>query len=400
MASITHKKVSAIPDGADTNLVLPSDWNNEHSLSIPSADAALITAGFLTSASAATAYQPAGDYVGSASLATTLATYITSSSLATALSPYLTSASASAAYVTSASLATTLGTYLTSASASALYLTSASAALSTYLTSASASALYVTSASLATTLGGYITSSSLATALGPYLTSASAALGTYVTSSSLATALGPYLTSASANLSTYLSSVSISQTLSEGQFLVYRAVDGKWHNETVAPGSGEGSASISVMITSAMGSVKLFSGNITDVLAITASFAGTGYTSIEVCASYGVSTHVTPNPVLQLSTDGGSSVFLVGQCRPTGTISATTKVMTTMRADMVSGVAVYIGGAGFACNGATTTAGSPRLDVTSTVTTGTVVNQIVFCHRNGATTMTMSAGVITVYGYK
>ena len=28
--SITHKKVSSVPDSADTTLVQPSDWNDTH----------------------------------------------------------------------------------------------------------------------------------------------------------------------------------------------------------------------------------------------------------------------------------------------------------------------------------------------------------------------------------
>jgi len=33
--SITHTKVSAVPDGVDTSLVLPSDWNADHTLTAP-----------------------------------------------------------------------------------------------------------------------------------------------------------------------------------------------------------------------------------------------------------------------------------------------------------------------------------------------------------------------------
>lgn len=151
---------------------------------------------YLTSTSAATAYQPAGDYVTSTSLGTVLATYVTSASLGTALAPYLTSGSAATAYqpagdyVGSASLQTTLATYVTSASLGT--------ALAAYLTSGSAATAYqpvgdyVGSASLQTTLATYITSASLGTALAPYLTSGSAATayqaaGDYVTSNSIST---------------------------------------------------------------------------------------------------------------------------------------------------------------------------------------------------------------------
>ncbi len=465
MASITHKKVSTIPDEADTDLVLPSDWNDEHSLSIPAADPALIDAGFLTSASAGSAYQPAGDYVGSASLATTLAAYLTSASasalyltsasaglsayltsasasakyvssdslvsalalkasatlslsqlldvslsatvsdgqflryadgkwrnesvapgggestesisamILTALGPYITSASASAAFVTSASLTTLLATYLTSASASAAYLTSASAALSTYLTSASASALYVTSASLATTLGGYLTSAS-ASAL--YLTSASAALSTYVTSSSLATALGPYLTSASAALSTYITSSSLATALAT----------------YVTSASARSSHP-----------VKLFSGAIgaTTFPGITASFAGT-FGELVVSVGYLTTAAATPIPRLQLSTDNGSSNFLiVNAIRPTpGSVSfaAASQYMVEFKVVM-TGARVFGCGSAFCTNaalGVATDTDFTWFENTSTATTGTVVNQVIFCHTVAGTTKTISAGYITVYG--
>jgi hypothetical protein len=32
MAGITHKKVSAIADGVESDLVLPSDWNDTHNI--------------------------------------------------------------------------------------------------------------------------------------------------------------------------------------------------------------------------------------------------------------------------------------------------------------------------------------------------------------------------------
>lgn len=40
-ASITHSKVSSIPDGADTSLVRPSDWNADHTLGNQSANTVL-----------------------------------------------------------------------------------------------------------------------------------------------------------------------------------------------------------------------------------------------------------------------------------------------------------------------------------------------------------------------
>lgn len=63
---------------------------------------ASIAAAYLTSASAASAYQPVGDYVTSASLATTLGSYTTSNSVSAAIAQYKTSNSISALYVSMA----------------------------------------------------------------------------------------------------------------------------------------------------------------------------------------------------------------------------------------------------------------------------------------------------------
>lgn len=103
---------------------------------------------------------------------------------------------------------TALGPYLTSASAAAAYLTSNSASAMI----ASQLSPYITSNSVSIALATYVTSGSLATALGPYVTSGSltTALGGYVTSTSLATALGGYLTSGSFGtaIAPYLTSAS------------------------------------------------------------------------------------------------------------------------------------------------------------------------------------------------
>lgn len=58
MVSIKHKKVLSIgddPDASNAGQVLPSDWNDDHSVSLDSAD--IITAGGVTSASLATGAQ-------------------------------------------------------------------------------------------------------------------------------------------------------------------------------------------------------------------------------------------------------------------------------------------------------------------------------------------------------
>lgn len=314
---VKHEFVSGVADGADVTQIQPSNWNAAHTLSGSAAIAQVdgLQAALDAKVSSDSMSAALAAYVTSASLSTALGAYTTSASLATALAPYLTSASAAlSTYVTSASLATALGPYLTSASA----------ALSTYVTSASlATALgpYLTSASAA--LSTYVTSASLATALGPYLTSASAALGTYVTSlslstalstyitsSSLATALGPYLTSASAALGTYLTSLSASTALALKQVGIL------FQDETVAlsttgaaaivnftgagvsasltgglltvtipggAGSGEGSVSISTMISTALGpyitSASVSAAIIPTVVTGITAFAGGGQAS-------------------------------------------------------------------------------------------------------------------------
>lgn len=48
--SITHAKVSAKADGADTSLVLPSDWNDDHVVSLTAADVAIVDSGALITA--------------------------------------------------------------------------------------------------------------------------------------------------------------------------------------------------------------------------------------------------------------------------------------------------------------------------------------------------------------
>lgn len=67
MASVKHKFVSTIPDDAlsiAAGEVVPSNWNDEHSVSLAAAD--IEAAGGLTSASFATAIAP---YITSASVA-------------------------------------------------------------------------------------------------------------------------------------------------------------------------------------------------------------------------------------------------------------------------------------------------------------------------------------------
>lgn len=114
-----------------------------------------------------------------------------------------------ATYVTSGSLATALTPYLTSASAAlSTYVTSGSlnTALTPYLTSASAAGVYITSNSVSIMIGDRPTSNSVSTQI-------TSRLSTYLTSGSLITALGPYLTSASAALSTYVTSGSLATAL-------------------------------------------------------------------------------------------------------------------------------------------------------------------------------------------
>jgi hypothetical protein len=391
---------------------------------------------YLTSGSASAAF------VTSASLATTLATYVTSSSLATALGPYLTSASASAAYLTSASAA--LSTYLTSQSASVAIRTEVLGVLGS--ASFSGSAVFLSDVDIAGRLdvaGGFNASATsyFATALGisgtlsvggemqmngnafvagtfavldaarvsktlsvgalvvagtafdpaVYLTSASASAA-FVTSASLATTLATYLTSASASalyltsasaaLSTYLTSASASA--------VYL--------------SSASAVSTYQLITNSP--TKLFSGAVTNVLAVTASFVGT-YAEIEVHCSYMTTSAATPIPVLALSTDGGGSTFLTGRVikATPGSISwaAATQYHAAGRVMCASGVRVYITGTEFAAPSALPTAVDTDFvwfDTTSTATTGTIVNQVTFSHTVAGTTKTISSGYITVYGYR
>jgi hypothetical protein len=214
-------------------------------------------------------------YATSASVATALGGYITSASVASMVAGYLTSASANLGqYVTSGSLATALTPYLTSASAASVYVSSNSVSgmiasqLTPYITSASvATALtpYLTSASAA---GVYISSNSVSgmitTRLAPYLTSASAALSTYVTSGSLATALGTYVTSSSlaTALSPYLTSASAAAA-----YMTSNSVSVMVAAQIAAapPGSGETSASISLMIASRLGGLYTATASLTAI---------------------------------------------------------------------------------------------------------------------------------------
>lgn len=71
MASVTHKKVLVIADDNSASAageVLPSDWNNDHSVSLAAADISAL--GFITSASISTA-----DYVTSNSLSVRFTAY-------------------------------------------------------------------------------------------------------------------------------------------------------------------------------------------------------------------------------------------------------------------------------------------------------------------------------------
>lgn len=309
---------------------------------ITSNSVSIALATYVTSGSLATALGPyvtsgslttaLGGYVTSTSLATALGGYLTSGSFGTAIAPYLTSASAAAVYVTSASLATALGTYLSSNSASVALATkqpnfsvadegttlttvagtvttinfvgtgiSASltggiltvtgtggtgsgegsvsvsnmilTALGPYLTSASAAAVYVTSASLATTLGTYLTSGSFATAITPYLTSASAAAA-YITSNSVSamivTQLAPYATSNSVSIALAtkqpnfsvadegVTLTTVAGTVTTINFVgtgISASLTGGLLTVTSAAGSGsgEGSVSVSTMISTALG---------------------------------------------------------------------------------------------------------------------------------------------------
>jgi hypothetical protein len=289
----------------------------------------------------ATALTP---YISSASVATALGGYITSASVASMVAGYLTSASANLGqYVTSGSLNTAL----------APYLTSASAALSTYVTSGSlATALspYITSSSVATALAPYLTSASAAgvyissnsvsgmitTRLAPYLTSASAALSTYVTSGSLATALAPYLTSASA-AAAYITSNSVSVMVAA-------------QLAAAPPGSGESSASISSMISTALG------GGYTSTASFTAvTVAGRpvgsvllGYQALSNVTQFGFSGSWSDFAVLQMYaifrleqgtsatmsaavySDGGTTPFL-----GLGSVSATASTNQAIAVDMM-----------------------------------------------------------------
>ncbi len=74
--SVTHAKVSALPDGSDSSLVLPSDWNAAHTISLDDADipATIARDSEVTSAIAALSatYQPLdSDLTAIAALSTT-----------------------------------------------------------------------------------------------------------------------------------------------------------------------------------------------------------------------------------------------------------------------------------------------------------------------------------------
>ena len=136
---------------------------------------------YLTSATAASTYQPIWAYLTTASTITSSNISDLSTTISSALTPYLTTAIASSTYQTITNMSN--------------YLTTPAAAL-TYQTIANMSS-YITSSSLTTTLGSYLT-----TALSSSTYQTIANMSSYITSTSLTTTLGSYLTTSTA-ASTY-----------------------------------------------------------------------------------------------------------------------------------------------------------------------------------------------------
>jgi hypothetical protein len=156
-----------------------------------------------------------------------------------------------------------------------------------------------------------------------------------------------------------------------------------------------------------LGIAKLFSGAISNVLAITASFSSSAYSQIEVRACYMVSSHASSQARVGLSTDSGGSTFLLGNVTKTspGSVSwgAATAFQVTTRIAIIAGARVFHSGTGFATNGVLISGPDTDFtwfDTTSTATTGTAINQLFFTHTSAGTTKTMSQGYITVYGIK
>jgi hypothetical protein len=258
------------------------------------------------------------------------------------------------------------------ATAIAPYLTSASAALGTYLTSASfATAIspYITSNSASIALATKLSSASFVTAIAPYLTSASAALGTYLTSSSFATAISPYITSSSVAtaLAPYLTSASAATLVAP--YITSASTSAMYGYRTLGSGSVTGASQIKV------------SGTWTDNHVIQVFYYGKGAAT-------------TTNPILFLYTDGGTTPFLTYQMN---TFSATASDIAVswqiIGANTKSGLKV-VQTTAYRVNGLTT---QPALQTTATATTG-AINCIGVCLAAGATTLTQSSAFAYVRG--
>ena len=141
---VKHEFVSAVGDGADTNQIQPSNWNEAHTLSgsLPTAqvdglDAALatiVTSNSISIYVAANA-QPAGDYVTSNSISTMITGEITTQQLISSNSVSILAAGLDAEFLTSNSISILIAEFVTSNSIS----TRIDTATSEFLTSNSIS---------------------------------------------------------------------------------------------------------------------------------------------------------------------------------------------------------------------------------------------------------------------
>jgi hypothetical protein len=363
----------------------------------------------------------------STQIVSALSTYITSNSVSIALATYVTSNSFSA-FRASLTLDTLVNVTIsaTLSTGQVLKWDGTKWTNDTDLTGGGGAS--VGSASLVTILGGYVTSnsmsarlltfvtsSSLLTALGTYLTSASAALSTYITSGSLTTALTPYLTSSSANLATYLTSNSFSawaasltldrlvdvslSAVSDGQVLKWNAAASQWLNSADLTGGGGGSDTFTACVVAATSIMTVQGKNVGLVLLGSISFnARNGNTSpiafsgswsdiaiFELMVNFG-SLAASNTASVAIYTDGGTTPIM---SLNVGTISGAQNYVVARIFNGTAHKSINIQG--------TVVGTTVKNGITNTANTG-VLNCVKLIL--GALTPTMSAGQAYLYGWR
>lgn len=270
-------------------------------------------------------------------------------------------------------------------------------------------------------------------------------VGDFITSAGLAVGIttGNLTVTGSATFSgtvAFLTSINVSGTASIGTLVVSGTASFSatvvFAGEVRALGTLSVSATLSVGLAITLGGAplssdwkKIGSTALSNVLAGTLSGSWTAYTAIRVEAFYLTST-TGADPILQISSDNGATYFLLGKAQfsfsgtfnPGGAaslhvITTTYSGVSVMHVNMIAGnltgTTKYISGLQLSSNGTMRLDGSVTLQATpvleahirwpSLATTATansaIVNQISFSHRNNVgTTLTMSAGIMYVYG--